>query len=197
MVSPGHCRFGDVREPTADPADKILRLARTIAVVGLSANPGRPSYGVARYLQRAGYRIIPVNPNVSEVLGERAYATLSELPGPVDVVEVFRRSEFAGAIVDEAIAIGAGAVWLQDGVVDEAAAERARAGRARHRYGRLHDAPPRRNGLSPLQHFRVGASGLGCANGARRSPRRRDGSRPVRGGLVRAALAWWFGAAGW
>jgi predicted CoA-binding protein len=95
--------------------------------VGLSTNPRRPSYGVARYLQRAGYRIIPVNPNVSEVLGERAYATLSELPVPVDVVEVFRRSEFAGAIVDEAIAIGAGAVWLQDGVVDEAAAERARA----------------------------------------------------------------------
>jgi hypothetical protein len=111
----------------ADPADKILRSARTIAVVGLSTNPRRPSYGVARYLQRAGYRIIPVNPNVSEVLGERAYATLSELPGPVDVVEVFRRSEFAGAIVDEAIAIGAAAVWLQDGVVDEAAAERARA----------------------------------------------------------------------
>jgi len=116
-----------VREQTADPADKILRSARTIAVVGLSTSPHRPSYGVARYMQRAGYRIIPVNPNVSEVLGERAYATLSELPGPVDVVEVFRRSEFAGAIVDEAIAIGAGAVWLQDGVVDEAAAERARA----------------------------------------------------------------------
>ena len=116
-----------MREPITDPADKILRSARTIAVVGLSPNPRRPSYGVARYLQRAGYRIIPVNPNVSEVLGERAYATLSELPGPVDVVEVFRRSEFAGAIVDEAIAIGAAAVWLQDGVVDEAAAERARA----------------------------------------------------------------------
>jgi predicted CoA-binding protein len=127
MVSPGHCRFEDVREQTADPADKILRSARTIAVVGLSANPRRPSYGVARYLQRAGYRIIPVNPNVSEVLGERAYATLSELPGPVDVVDVFRRSEFAGAVVDEAIAIGAAAVWLQDGVVDEAAGERARA----------------------------------------------------------------------
>ena len=95
--------------------------------MGLSPNPRRPSYGVARYLQRAGYRIIPVNPNVSEVLGERAYATLSELPGPVDVVEVFRRFEFAGAIVDEAIAIGAAAVWLQDGVVDEAAAGRARA----------------------------------------------------------------------
>ncbi|MEA2635521.1 MAG: uncharacterized protein QOJ33_38 [Chloroflexota bacterium] len=115
----------DARTP--DPADRILRSARTIAVVGLSANPRRPSYGVARYLQRAGYRIIPVNPNIAEVLGERAYATLSELPGPVDVVEVFRRSEFAGAIVDEAIAIGAGAVWLQDGVVDAAAAERARA----------------------------------------------------------------------
>ena len=112
---------------TPDPADKILRSARSIAVVGLSDNPRRPSHGVARYLQRAGYRIIPVNPNVSEVLGERAYATLSELPGPVDVVEVFRRSEYAGAIVDEAIAMGAGAVWLQDGVVDDAAAERARA----------------------------------------------------------------------
>jgi len=116
-----------VNVQTPDPADKILRSARTIAVVGLSANPRRPSHGVARYLQRAGYRIIPVNPNVSDVLGERAYATLSELPGPVDVVEVFRRSEYAGAIVDEAIATGAGAVWLQDGVVDDAAAERARA----------------------------------------------------------------------
>jgi predicted CoA-binding protein len=116
-----------VGQQTADPADKILRSAHTIAVVGLSANPRRPSHGVARYLQRVGYHIIPVNPNVTEVLGERAYATLSELPKPVDVVEVFRRSEFVGAIVDEAIAIGARAVWLQDGVVDEAAAERARA----------------------------------------------------------------------
>ena len=113
--------------PSLDPGEKILRSARTIAVVGLSANPRRPSHGVARYLQRAGYRIIPVNPNVAEVLGERAYPTLAQLPGPVDVVEIFRRSEFAGGIVDEAIAIGAGAVWLQDGVVDEAAAERARA----------------------------------------------------------------------
>ena len=110
-----------------DPAEKILRSAKTIAVVGLSANPHRPSHGVARYLQRVGYRVIPVNPNIAEVLGERAYANLSELPEPVDVVDVFRRSEFAGAIVDQAIAIGAGAIWLQDGVVDEAAAERARA----------------------------------------------------------------------
>src|SRR5881398_1285512 len=114
-----------MEHPVADVANKILTSARTIAVVGLSANPHRPSHGVARYLQRAGYRIIPVNPNVAEVLGERAYPTLAELPGPVDVVEVFRRSEFAGGIVDEAIAIGAGAVWLQDGVVDVAAAERA------------------------------------------------------------------------
>jgi len=110
-----------------DVAEKILTSARTIAVVGLSANPRRPSHGVARYLQRAGYRIIPVNPNVDEVLGERAYASLRQIPQPVDVVEVFRRSEFVGPIVDDAIAIKASAVWLQDGVVDEDAAARARA----------------------------------------------------------------------
>jgi uncharacterized protein len=114
------------RQPV-DPAERILESARTIAVVGLSADPGRPSHGVARYLQRAGYRIIPVNPNVDEVLGERAYPSLRELTDPVDVVEVFRRSEFVGPIVDDAIAIRARAVWLQDGVIDEAAAERARA----------------------------------------------------------------------
>ena len=113
--------------PELDVADRILDSAQTIAVVGLSANPRRPSHGVARYLQRAGYRIIPVNPNVDEVLGERAYASLREIPQPVDVVEVFRRSEFVGPIVDDAIAIKARAVWLQDGVVDEAAAARARA----------------------------------------------------------------------
>jgi uncharacterized protein len=114
------------RQPV-DPAERILESARTIAVVGLSADPGRPSHGVARYLQRAGYRIIPVNPNVDGVLGERAYPSLRELTDPVDVVEVFRRSEFVGPIVDDAIAIRARAVWLQDGVIDEAAAERARA----------------------------------------------------------------------
>ena len=110
-----------------DVAEKILTASRTIAVVGLSANPLRPSHGVARYLQRVGYRIIPVNPNVEEVLGERAYPSLRDIPQPVDVVEVFRRSEFVGPIVDDAIAIKASAVWLQDGVVDEAAAGRARA----------------------------------------------------------------------
>ena len=114
------------REVT-DVADRILISARTIAVVGLSPDPRRPSHGVARYLQRAGYRIIPVNPNVDEVLGERAYPSLRQISEAVDVVEVFRRSEFVGPIVDDAIAIKASAVWLQDGVVDEAAAERARA----------------------------------------------------------------------
>ena len=110
-----------------DVAEKILSSAKTIAVVGLSANPRRPSHGVASYLQRAGYRIIPVNPKVEEVLGEHAYPSLRDIPQPVDVVEVFRRSEFVGPIVDDAIAIRATAVWLQDGVIDEAAAARARA----------------------------------------------------------------------
>jgi predicted CoA-binding protein len=115
-----------MEQPEVDVADRILTSARTIAVVGLSANPRRPSHGVARYLQRAGYRIIPVNPNLDQVLGERAYPDLREIPQPVDVVDVFRRSEFVGPIVDDAIAIKAGAVWLQDGVIDEAAAARAR-----------------------------------------------------------------------
>ena len=110
-----------------DAADRILDRAQTIAVVGLSPDPRRPSHGVARYLQRAGYRIIPVNPNTDVVLGEKSYGSLRELTEPVDVVDVFRRSEFVGPIVDDAIAIKAGAVWLQDGVIDEAAAERARA----------------------------------------------------------------------
>ena len=110
-----------------DVVERILTSARTIAVVGLSPDPRRPSHGVARYLQRAGYRIIPVNPHVDQVLGERAYPNLRQLPEPVDVVDVFRRSEFVGPIVDDAIAIKASAVWLQDGVVDAAAAARARA----------------------------------------------------------------------
>jgi predicted CoA-binding protein len=114
-------------QPYPDVADQILKTARTIAVVGLSPDPRRPSHGVARYLQRAGYRIIPVNPNVDQVLGERAYGSLREVSEPVDVVDVFRRSEFVGPIVDDAIAMRARAVWLQDGVVDELAAQRARA----------------------------------------------------------------------
>jgi uncharacterized protein len=127
MASPGHCRVGAVERPAPDVAQGILASAHTIAVVGLSPDPRRPSHGVARYLQRAGYRIIPVNPTIAEVLGERAYPNLREVPEPIDVVDVFRRSEFVGPIVDDAIAVKAGAVWLQDGVIDEAAASRARA----------------------------------------------------------------------
>jgi len=116
-----------VDPPATDVVSKIFESARTIAVVGLSPDPHRPSHGVARYLQRVGYRIIPVNPHVDEVLGERAYPSLRDVTEPVDVVDVFRRSEFVGPVVDEAIAIKAAAVWLQDGVIDKAAAERARA----------------------------------------------------------------------
>jgi predicted CoA-binding protein len=113
--------------PALDVVDRILRSARTIAVIGLSPDPRRPSHGVARYLQRAGYRIIPVNPNVEDVLGERSYPSLRDVPAAVDVVDVFRRSEFVGPIVEDAIAIKARAVWLQVGVIDETAARRARA----------------------------------------------------------------------
>ena len=105
--------------------ESILRICRTIAVVGLSSGQFRPSYGVAAYMQRAGYRVIPVNPNESEVLGERSYATIAEVPGEIHLVDVFRRSDAAGAVVDEAIAIGAKAVWLQEGVIDHDAAKRA------------------------------------------------------------------------
>ena len=103
----------------------VLDDCRTIAVVGLSSKPMRPSHGVAGYMQRAGYRIIPVNPNEIEVLGENAYSSLAEISEKIDLVDVFRRSEEAGKVVDEAIAIGAKAVWLQEGVIDYGAAQRS------------------------------------------------------------------------
>src|SRR5689334_8169824 len=106
---------------------EILRNARTIAVVGLSGKRFRPSYGVAEYMQRAGYRIIPVNPHEAEVLGERCYADLDSVPGEVDIVDIFRRSEFVPDIVEAAIRKGAKAIWMQEGVVHEAAARRAEA----------------------------------------------------------------------
>ncbi|MEO6795803.1 MAG: CoA-binding protein [Candidatus Dormibacter sp.] len=109
-----------------EAVDRILRTTKVIAVVGLSPDPRRPSHGVARYLQRAGYRIIPVNPQITEVLGERAYPSLRDVPEPIDVVDVFRRSEFVAGIVDDAVAVRARAIWLQDGVRDEASAARAR-----------------------------------------------------------------------
>src|SRR3954470_5585262 len=93
---------------------RILRNAKTIAVVGLSGNRWRPSYSVSEYMQSVGYRVIPVNPAETEVLGEKAYATLRDVPVPVDIVNIFRRSEFVPPIVDDAIAIGAKCVWMQE-----------------------------------------------------------------------------------
>jgi predicted CoA-binding protein len=105
----------------------VLRSSRTIAVVGLSSKRYRPSYGVAEYMQSAGYRIIPVNPFETEVLNEKACAELDRITGPVDIVDIFRRSEFVPEIVEAAIRIGARAIWMQEGVVHEEAATRARA----------------------------------------------------------------------
>ena len=107
--------------------EQILREARSIAVVGLSPKPDRPSYGVASYLQSQGYRIIPVNPTVEEVLGEKSYPNLGAVPEPIDGVDIFRRSEEVPPVIEEAIAVGARAIWLQEGVVNQAAADRARA----------------------------------------------------------------------
>ncbi len=105
---------------------EILDSYTTIAVVGLSSTTWRPSFGVASYMQSMGYRIVPVNPNETRVLGEPAVSSLEEIEAPVEIVNVFRRSEFVADIVDSAIGIGAKAIWLQEGVVDEAAAAKAR-----------------------------------------------------------------------
>jgi len=113
---------------SVDPvAAEILRRFRRVAVVGLSPRPERDSHRVARYLVSVGYDVVPVNPAVDEVLGRRCWPNLTAAPGPIEVVDVFRRSELVAPVVDEAIAVGAKAVWMQDGVVDEAAAARARA----------------------------------------------------------------------
>jgi hypothetical protein len=103
----------------------ILRTAHTIAVVGLSGKRFRPSYGVTEYMKRSGYRIIPVNPNETEILGEHCYPDLDSVPGQVDIVDIFRRSEFVPDIVEAAIRKGAKAIWMQEGVFHEAAARRA------------------------------------------------------------------------
>jgi uncharacterized protein len=104
---------------------EILKQSRTIAVVGLSSKRFRPSYGVAEYMQRAGYCIVPVNPEEREVLGEKCYADLDSVPEAIDIVDIFRRSEFVPEIVEAAIRKGAKAVWMQEGVIHEEAARRA------------------------------------------------------------------------
>lgn len=104
---------------------RILDECKTIAVVGLSSDPSRPSHGVSSYMRRQGYRVIPVNPNETAVFGEKSYPDLAAVPGKIDLVDVFRRSDEAGKAVDEAIAVGAKAVWLQEGVIDRQAAQRA------------------------------------------------------------------------
>jgi len=114
-----------VRVNDPEAIDRILSDAKTIAVVGLSSDATRASNSVSRYMQSNGYRIIPVNPNESSVLGEKAYARLEDVPEKIDLVDVFRRSDEAGQHVDEAIRIGADCVWLQEGVVNEEAAHRA------------------------------------------------------------------------
>jgi uncharacterized protein len=115
---------------TAASADVILELLKkykTIAVVGLSSNPLRPSFGVTEYMQRAGYRIIPVNPNETEALGEKSYARLEDVPEKIGIVNIFRRAEDVAPVVDSAIGIGAKVVWMQQGIENQEAAEKARA----------------------------------------------------------------------
>jgi predicted CoA-binding protein len=106
---------------------EILQKYKKIAVVGLSSDPGRASFGVSRYMQNSGYEITPVNPNEVNVLGEKAYASLDEVPDPIEIVDIFRRPEFVPEIVDAAIRRGAKVIWMQLGVVHEEAAKRARA----------------------------------------------------------------------
>ena len=111
----------------ADPITQLLASAHTIAVVGLSSKKFRPSFGVAQYLKSQGYRIFPVNPNETEILGEKSYARLEDIALKIDIVDIFRRSELVPEVVESAIRIGARAVWMQEGVINETSAERARA----------------------------------------------------------------------
>ncbi|MFE7406723.1 CoA-binding protein [Isoptericola sp. NPDC057559] len=128
MSAPDTTSGPDTGTDDADATiDRVLADTTTWAVVGLSTNTARAAYGVAGVLQRAGKRIVPVHPSAETVHGEQGYATLADIPFPVDVVDVFVRSDLAGAVADEAVAIGAQAVWFQLDVVDEAAAARVRA----------------------------------------------------------------------
>lgn len=114
--------------PSDQELRQILSNASTIAVVGASSKPDRSSYGIMRRLQQVGYRVVPVNPNETEVLGERAYRSLKDVPIKIDIVDVFRRPEFTPTIADDAVAVGAKVLWLQSGIENEDAAARAKAG---------------------------------------------------------------------
>ena len=114
--------------PSDDELRRLLTDASTIAMVGASSKPDKDSYGIMQKLQRAGYKVIPVNPRETEILGERAFPSLLDIPGPVDIVDVFRRPEDTPAIADDAVKIGAKALWLQTGIVNEDAASRASSG---------------------------------------------------------------------
>ncbi len=112
--------------PQADLVTELLRKAKTIAVVGLSGNPMRPSHGVTAYMQSQGYRIIPVNPHIESCLGEKAYPSLLQVPEKIDIVNIFRRPEFVEEVVDQAIQLKVPAIWMQEDVIHEKAAEKAR-----------------------------------------------------------------------
>jgi uncharacterized protein len=112
--------------PQTDAIADLLKRSKTIAVVGLSNSPLRPSHGVSAYMQTNGYRIIPVNPNIKGALGEKAYASLPDVPEKIDIVNIFRRPEFVGEIVNQAIQLKVPAIWMQEEVVNEQAAEKAR-----------------------------------------------------------------------
>jgi uncharacterized protein len=112
--------------PPTDPVTELLKRAKTVAVVGLSDNPLRASHGVSAYMQDQGYRIIPVNPHIESCLGEKAYASLPEVPDKIDIVDIFRRPEFVEEVVDQAIRLNVPAIWMQEGVIHEKAAEKAR-----------------------------------------------------------------------
>jgi predicted CoA-binding protein len=116
------------RNPSDDTLRELLTNARSIAMIGASSNPEKASHGIMQQLQKVGYHVIPINPRETEVLGERAFASLSDVPEPIDIVDVFRRPEDTPAIADEAVSVGAKAVWLQSGIANDDAAARAEAG---------------------------------------------------------------------
>ena len=114
--------------PDAEARCALLKTVKTIAVVGLSPNAARPSYGVSKAMQEFGFRVIPVHPAAKEILGEKLYPSLKDIPHPVDLVDVFRSAEFIDGVVDECLALGLRAIWIQEGIVNEPAAQRALAG---------------------------------------------------------------------